>query len=596
GEKIFHGGGYHFQEALFSKKNGLFKWHPITLLDTLGLIWMAYKKRWLWWFLPAMVLQFLFIGSLTDWTGSYAFGQRRWVSGLPIWAMGLAALFSIRWKPWRWLLRLGVVYLIVWNFFVFWAWHGGFFEGGRHSTSKVFWMIRNTPHELFGGVFDLALFPGLILDFSARRVSLFLLAWLCTTGAGLLIFASLKHCPTRRVGTLIALVPLLAPIGLVAAFFHADQTSRIVLQGNYSLDSLYPNRQIGLHPQRIGGKESFTGEVDNLILSAHQRLQVRIKNPQLVDSLDCVAYLSSAAAGIRKGSECLRVCVSGVAGEASQTLWVGEELDFPHPEFGGVRRQGGKLRPVTGELAPDGTAYFSYGNRFSFAPVVVREVTIENRLGAGEIGIEALSFSPVGLSDYPIESTREFESGHQPHTLDLASIFNGVIPYASPEIGLTPGGEVDWRGVPFHISGSAKENCLWTGFEKGALRFATPLPAIECDAVHLLIGVFTDSATRTQENIATVRLYFADGKSSVDEIIMGRDVRPPSSLYTRDSMVENWTIPVVSRNSSGLWVKTLLCPRGSAPLIGIEIARNFETKSSLVVYAATAVSSNAMKM
>ncbi|MCB9783643.1 MAG: hypothetical protein H6751_11830 [Candidatus Omnitrophica bacterium] len=161
---------------------------------------------------------------------------------------------------------------------------------------------------------------------------------------------------------------------------------------------------------------------------------------------------------------------------------------------------------------------------------------------------------------------------------------------------MTPGGEVDWRGVPFHISGSAKENCLWTGFEKGVLRYATPLPAIECDAVHLLIGVFTDSATRTQENIATVRLYFSDGKSSVDEIIMGRDVRPPSSLYTRDSMVENWTIPVVSRNSSDLWVKTLLCPRGSAPLIGIEIARNFETKSSLVVYAATAVSSNAMKM
>jgi hypothetical protein len=261
GQKIFNPEENYYSEALFSKRNGLYKWHPITLLGTVGLLWMAYRKRVFCWILPPLVLQFLFIGSLADWSGSYAFGQRRWVSGLPFFAMGLASLFSIRWKPWRWVLRAGVVYLIAWNFLVFRVWHGGFFEGGRHSTSKVFWMIQNTPELLFGNLFELAWFPHLILNFSPRRFSLFLLGWVLTLLVAALIIRFLTQPIGRTRMTWVAILTLVPPMGLGAAFIFSDHRSVETLHADLGLDVVYPTHPVPLLSVQKGRGEVFAGEV-----------------------------------------------------------------------------------------------------------------------------------------------------------------------------------------------------------------------------------------------------------------------------------------------------------------------------------------------
>lgn len=107
----------------FSTKHGLFSWSPILLPAVIGFVPLFRKNRLLG---TAAILIFVaesYINSIVnDWWGGEAFGARRFISLMPFFALGLAALLDALLNTTRPRVRvsqttvLGIlVVLIVWN-------------------------------------------------------------------------------------------------------------------------------------------------------------------------------------------------------------------------------------------------------------------------------------------------------------------------------------------------------------------------------------------------------------------------------------------------------------------------------------------------
>jgi hypothetical protein len=85
----------HLGDVLLSSNHGLFSWHPVWVLGLVGLALVAIRK-------PAfgvpLLLGFLalvlFLGSVTNWAGGMAFGQRRMLDCAFVVIVGCAALFE----------------------------------------------------------------------------------------------------------------------------------------------------------------------------------------------------------------------------------------------------------------------------------------------------------------------------------------------------------------------------------------------------------------------------------------------------------------------------------------------------------------------
>ncbi len=91
--------------VLFSARNGLFSHHPLLLVGLAGFVWLLASRpvgvpRWfLWTLLGAFLVQLWVNASAPDWWGGagpegHSFGQRRLLSSLPLFALGLAFLLE----------------------------------------------------------------------------------------------------------------------------------------------------------------------------------------------------------------------------------------------------------------------------------------------------------------------------------------------------------------------------------------------------------------------------------------------------------------------------------------------------------------------
>ncbi|MBX7245426.1 MAG: hypothetical protein K1X53_07995 [Candidatus Sumerlaeaceae bacterium] len=84
-------------DVLFSGWHGLYYWHPLLLVATIGLIvWAVRSRRNL---IPISMAAYFLLSvyinaSPWDWFGNASFGARRFCTVLPILALGLAAVFS----------------------------------------------------------------------------------------------------------------------------------------------------------------------------------------------------------------------------------------------------------------------------------------------------------------------------------------------------------------------------------------------------------------------------------------------------------------------------------------------------------------------
>jgi hypothetical protein len=84
-------------KVLFGANHGLVSWHPVWALAFVGFLRFVRRRPELGGpLLGVFVANLLFLGSVTNWAGGMAFGQRRLLDCLFVVVLGLAALFS-RW-------------------------------------------------------------------------------------------------------------------------------------------------------------------------------------------------------------------------------------------------------------------------------------------------------------------------------------------------------------------------------------------------------------------------------------------------------------------------------------------------------------------
>lgn len=103
--------------VLFSTQHGLFLWHPLFLAACVGLIFLARREpRLTLWLVVGLFLQLYVVSAWWDWTQGDAFGGRMFISVLPIFTLGLAALVEalMRARATRWL-AWGAGALVLWN-------------------------------------------------------------------------------------------------------------------------------------------------------------------------------------------------------------------------------------------------------------------------------------------------------------------------------------------------------------------------------------------------------------------------------------------------------------------------------------------------
>ncbi|MDX2177924.1 MAG: hypothetical protein SF028_15805 [Candidatus Sumerlaeia bacterium] len=121
----------HFVEVLFHARHGLFHWHPLLLAAAAGFVWwMATAGRPLprrlgaFLALHAATIWILAAGFSIWWFGD-SFGSRPFLSALPLFWLGLAALWSRALERPRaaWALGAAIAALTLWNALLMVAFH-----------------------------------------------------------------------------------------------------------------------------------------------------------------------------------------------------------------------------------------------------------------------------------------------------------------------------------------------------------------------------------------------------------------------------------------------------------------------------------------
>jgi hypothetical protein len=107
-------------QVLFSGLHGLYTWHPLLLAATLGLVWLARRSpqegRFTVLLVIGLLMQLYLVSVWREWWQGDSFGGRVFISAMPIFALGLAALLD-RLSRGRYLtavLLLSIV-LLAWN-------------------------------------------------------------------------------------------------------------------------------------------------------------------------------------------------------------------------------------------------------------------------------------------------------------------------------------------------------------------------------------------------------------------------------------------------------------------------------------------------
>ncbi len=95
GESFIYASSPKVVEVLFSSKHGLLSWNPIIIFALIGLIYfIKAERRQGGLLLMAFMLQLYVNASWFMWWFGHSFGHRAFISSLPVFIVGLAALFE----------------------------------------------------------------------------------------------------------------------------------------------------------------------------------------------------------------------------------------------------------------------------------------------------------------------------------------------------------------------------------------------------------------------------------------------------------------------------------------------------------------------
>lgn len=117
GEGFLHWGRPAVARVLFSPRHGLFSWSPALLLGAIGIPLFARREKVLGLSLLAVFLLQLYLNSVADdWWAGTGFGARRFDNCLPLFALGLAAVYEgLRARRAGWLAWVLAAGLVAWN-------------------------------------------------------------------------------------------------------------------------------------------------------------------------------------------------------------------------------------------------------------------------------------------------------------------------------------------------------------------------------------------------------------------------------------------------------------------------------------------------
>ena len=101
----------HYLEVLFSTHNGVLLWAPIFFVGLIGLL-LLHDRRLQVAAVLGFFIELAMMGSQADWWGGFAFGPRRFLVLLPVFAVGLAAMIRRLPRP---AAIAGCVAMVSWN-------------------------------------------------------------------------------------------------------------------------------------------------------------------------------------------------------------------------------------------------------------------------------------------------------------------------------------------------------------------------------------------------------------------------------------------------------------------------------------------------
>ena len=120
GGLAFHWLSPQWWQVLFSGFHGLYTWHPLLLAATLGLVLLARRspreRRFTLLLAIGLLMQLYLVSVWREWWQGDSFGGRMFISAMPIFALGLAALLD-RLSQGRYLAAVMLVSLVLlaWN-------------------------------------------------------------------------------------------------------------------------------------------------------------------------------------------------------------------------------------------------------------------------------------------------------------------------------------------------------------------------------------------------------------------------------------------------------------------------------------------------
>lgn len=124
--------------VLFSWRHGLLSWHPALLLGLAGLLFFYRQNRRAGFVFGMMlVLAWIFNAGMTDWWASWSFGHRRFISCLPLFALGVGFLYEKAVKPFSKSLALSLVAVLsLWNLLFVYQYNRGLIPRGEAPSLK----------------------------------------------------------------------------------------------------------------------------------------------------------------------------------------------------------------------------------------------------------------------------------------------------------------------------------------------------------------------------------------------------------------------------------------------------------------------------
>jgi hypothetical protein len=129
--------------VLFSSRHGLLSWTPLLAFGLAGLVLLYRSDRILTLALATVfLLQLYIISCWPYWYQGASFGGRMFVSSLPMFILGLAALIEWLGKTisWRWIALVGSVF-VLWNYVLLYQYGTGMIS----RDAAVYWpqVIKN---------------------------------------------------------------------------------------------------------------------------------------------------------------------------------------------------------------------------------------------------------------------------------------------------------------------------------------------------------------------------------------------------------------------------------------------------------------------